>query len=369
MLINQDQIKICAISSDDTVRISELISLFRAMHGDGYPTPMVYDPAFWRAQIEHRMTSVTAQIDGQIAAHIALRTDKYDPQSIEVSLPLCSPECVELVPEVSRRFSDLIKRQCKRNSWRVVYSYIDSGCALSAELNRTIFSGMESVLLPNYVLAGFDSDQGSSLVSRSMFASQIFPFPDQLGELDLFLPSNHRLIIEKLYEPFGLIRNFIPRPVKSTPNSSYRPLHLTLLPHIETLHLEIIPSLVGDIKPILDKVRGYQSFNQFLFVDLSDPFTPDLSEQLETFGFRFCGVLPRRKGRDSLVLWNSPRLRSELVSTGLVNTARAKLLGEYCRHYDFDLALAAAGLNTQADHSKYSKKREGKRYAEVSGRA
>lgn len=345
--ISGEDIAIYAISSDDSVRIAQLIDLFQRTHGEAYPVKAVYDPEFWRAQIELRMTSIVTEIAGQIVAHVAIKPDKQEVGAVQITLPVCDQQCIEGVSVIAKKYAALIRRQCRRNSWPLLYHYVSTNCYLSTALSSELFYDNETAVCPAYLLRGHSELESPQQISgTTVFLTQLIPYPEKFTETELYLPEKHLEICRKLYEPFGLERKFSTRPKPVKNPTARKAIHITDLRHIETAHIEVSPSLVGDVDALIKGIRPYKDYAIYLFLDLSDPFTPDFCDSLEKLGYRFSGVLPVRKGHDSLVLWKEQDIKFD---SGLLYSARAKLLLEYLKHYDLNKALEIAGITKSSE--------------------
>ena len=333
---SQQRFAVVALSPDDSVKISQLTDLFERASGDCYPVQRVYDNAFWSGQIDHRLTSLAVFLNELLVAHIAIKPDRTDPSQVQLVLPITDLKELSDIREAAALLADVLKRQCRRQRWRMIYHYALGCCPLSSALVTELMGSLETAICPAYLAlpqqqarahANLDEKKRSS----NVIITQVIPFPAHFPHLDLYVPEMHREFCRWLYAPLGLERTFrSPARLAAAALADRSATEVREFPLLGTTHVEVFPSFVGDTRQMLSSVERHKERELYLFVDATDPKCSEICEELEFSSFRFCGMLPLRKSRDSIVYW---REHDVPIDTGHLSSARATVLAEYIQNY------------------------------------
>lgn len=347
----QDEIVIRALNPDNAREAEELVELFQKNYGLSYPFQEVYNPHFWNSRVdvdedvEESLVSIVAVDDKRFVGHMALRKEPGSTR-MEMLFPAVHPVYRKKVFNMSRLFWRCILESARRQEWKVIYHYSLLSYPISQVVSAKCFRSDTVALLPSTTLAGQyrslgikrQSGRASFLVMYNMLRDTTI-FPKML-----YTPAEHAGMIEELYQPLKLNRNFRkhsepvlqytqqlhgqshgsdnhlenvqmgngtyavtihPSPSLSKPrNNVLTPFSLRQDPVLNHTFLTIHPSDLSSFSQVAEQVEDFRKTqpNQlFVLIALDDPECPSLVGELETFGYRFSGILPEVCQRDYLV--------------------------------------------------------------------
>jgi hypothetical protein len=324
-----------AISPDNAAEIAQLTHLFCAVYGRRFPVKKVYDRHFWHSRIGSGFSSLVMRAGDEMVAHIACCTDRYDPRIVHLCFPACLPELTPRLPEIG----DMVIQQLRRNSSRQGWTMLNFSAFSEIPLSQTASSlmGFNSMaILPcSYPASDLNRQPRASRASRRerpsrshTINSQLFFRPEIEPARDLFVPNSHREICELLYSDLGLHRSFCEAGGRAPAAlcADRRAVERNYFPATRTSFLFLQPSLVSRAERQLFVPGSGKASTVFAIANLCDPACPALCSQLEESGFRFCGILPLYKGRDSIIYFWSDVATIEIEQ---FETARARTLAAY----------------------------------------
>ncbi len=197
------------------------------------------------------------------------------------------------------------------------FRFTDCGLLLATSPATWMFKGIE------------ESDQRISVILSYKYLSPPPP-------LVLYPPVHHRGMIEKLYENLGARHEYtVPdRPTDESPEAPVIETEVNLAESCGEIHVKRYgKSVVGQVREILRDLCVKQVAAINLFLNLEDPKTYFLTNELEELGFFFAGVLPRSGVGEALIL---QYLNNVPLDYGKVHayTDIAKELLEYVRGLD-----------------------------------
>lgn len=168
------------------------------------------------------------------------------------------------------------------------YGINDSGIELATSPTTWSFKGIKG-----------DSSQRISVVLGFKYVTP----PDSLT---LYPPPRHRVMVEKLYKNLRADHSFAaPDDPSYSPNPAGSVIDTVL--HASEGSAEIFVKTYGahvvrEVKSILRDLCIKQVSSITLFLNLEDPDTYFISEEFETMGFFFSGILPHSGVGDALIL-------------------------------------------------------------------
>ena len=131
-----------------------------------------------------------------------------------------------------------------------------------------------------------------------------FKYMQTPGRLTLYPPAHHRDMVAKLYRNLGVEHCFdVPAP---PPPATQEPVILSSVNPAEGC-AEIFVARYGDgvVREVRKLLRGFclqQVAAINLFLSLEEPATSFLTQEFETLGFFFAGILPCARVGDALIL-------------------------------------------------------------------
>lgn len=338
----EPSLAIKAVNPDNFREAGQLVELFTAAYGTSYFHKQVYDPHFWFAkdgteEEEPQLTSIVALDENRFIGHLALK-GAGEPGINQLLLPAVHPAYRKQVFEMSRVFWQCVESMARRQGWRLVYHFSHVAHPISQVVAAKCFRSVEVALIPNYILPARYHVMGmrrcklrTSLVAMyNVFDTSALP------TLTIYPPEHHADIIRELYYPLRLDRVFkqgadaspwrSPSHVGRQDGHSPSPLEAR---EFELDKLTIIPSQITNIEQLLrvaaeaSKTRGRRLFIQ---IALDDPYCALTCRALESYGYRFCGVLPLLGGRDYILY---SEFENEELEALTLYSHRAKALRAY----------------------------------------
>lgn len=338
--MQNSEIKVRAISSDNLVDIGLVMRLFKKTFANCYPIQGVYDPQFWQSHIGTRFVSLVGSVGNDVVWHAALHPDKDNPSNMQLAYMVADTERPEVLGPVLEMAWKIINNQALRNNWGLLYHFISATSLPMQALSNQTLGSVEMALCPGYLGCAATPDKRSSvLVAQNIFNSENLP------EKTLYAPKHHLDVVSYLYSSLGLARDFeaapkVVRPIRANLDG----LELRYFNLTEVCHATLLPSKLSNYKSLLTELSSHPSKALYLFVDLADPMCPEVCNYIEDAKFRFCGVLPLIQGRDQLIYWR-PQAGFKLESS--LHSERAVLLASYINSYDMQRALKDAGQVVQ----------------------
>jgi hypothetical protein len=340
-----NEVKIKALSPDNGAAIRGIVRLFSHVYGDTFPLKGVYDPNFWGAQLGKRFISIVAEDRGDIVAHIALHRDATSPGDTILSLPVVDPAYRHSSTDITRAAMETVRRLARTQGWRSCTGFVYEGIRAMQTVPAAILHSKEVAILPGYLPEEPIKARGERLSRRhlvsergsrrhALVTQRVFTPSSISATAPIHLPANHREICRLLYAPLGLKRTFA-EPTGEAVGAQ--------LPGIEKIyhrargsyHLFLSPSALKSTRDIEPRSwNGHKAL--FAYVNLFDPGCPAMCRSLEDRGYRFCGIAPLLRGRDSVVFFKESepyRDRSPFSSP------RARMLSRYIETYDISQAL------------------------------
>jgi serine/threonine-protein kinase RsbW len=164
----------------------------------------------------------------------------------------------------------------------------DCGIQLATSPATWEFKGIES-----------DSTQRISVVLG-------FKYTEKPEPVKIYAPDAHRLMLEKLYKNIGAENNFL-KPETGAPVFEYKEsvIYTRVYATEETAEIIVVKygsDILQELKVILRDLCMKHIASITLFLNLEDPNTHFMCEQIEPLNFFFSGILPKTHYGDALVL-------------------------------------------------------------------
>ena len=352
-----NEIKIKALSPDNSAAIRGIVRLFNHVYGDSFPLPGVYDPEFWRAQMGRRFISLVAEDRRDIVAHLAIHTDHGSPSDTVISLPVIDPAYRQSSQDITRAAAETVRRLARTQHWRSCTGFVYEGVRAMETIPTTLLNSKEVALLPGYLPSEPIRARGERLPHRRLFhargsrrhalvTQRIYSGDTASSDLPLFVPTHHREICRILYAPLGLKRCFAADGTQREVALN-QPIELSYHRGLGAYHLFITPSLING--PLNLEPRTWDGHKAlFVYMNLHDPACPSACGELENQGYRFCGIAPclptkstvaGKAGsltRDSIVFFKETEAYRDRAAFA---SPRAQMLSRYIETYDIGQAL------------------------------
>jgi hypothetical protein len=271
---------------------------------------------------------LVAVLDGEVIAHLSIHRDKANASHVEVAYPVCHPDHVGVLPEIFAKAWSVLSRQRERQGWKMLYYFSLCDRHEMQLLGSSLLETTEVAICPGY-LPNFDQLNGNGLRSDILITQKIFE-PQNEEPLTVFIPQKHREIVHFLYQPLGLNRNFSTngraKHTKPHLSADAAAVERQFFRRTGVEQAFVRPSLLGSSATLLKRIKRKDRHSRYLYLDLADPQTPVLAEQLEDQGFRFSGILPLFHNTDSIVYFEDTGDPLEL--SGLIGE-RGQALAHY----------------------------------------
>lgn len=340
-----NRIKIKALSPDNAVAIRGLIRLFSHVYGGTFPVKGVYDPAFWAAQLGKRFVSIVAEDGGDIVAHLAVHRDGTNPVDSFISLAVIDPAYRHSTNEIAQEAGAMIRGLARRQGWCSCTAFVYEDVRAMQAISDSIVRSKEVAILPGYLPASpvkargerlshkrFHAERGSR--RHGLVTQRIFN-PATVAPLTIYVPDRHREICRLLYAPLGLERRMAPNSPGHSGVVSTGAIERSYHRGLGTYHTFVTPSGVSSHTSL--EPNGWDGSKAlFVYADLGDPRCPDFAESLENQGYRFCGIVPLVRGRDSIVFFKETE---PYLDRTPFESPRARMLSRYIETYDIARAL------------------------------
>lgn len=310
-----------AASPDNKFELQAIVDLLKAVYGESFPLPGVYDPQFWHQHIGHRFTSILVYRGRQLVGHLAAQREGADGRMIQILYPLCHPDYREESEQILGAAWALLEKQCLRQQWHGIYFFSFAHTPEMVAFGERTLRVRRTALCPAYFPSSNLKNQGARKSgSRSPAASrthqatertdiiigQRFFAPEQEKMHSIFVNEQHHDLVSKLYHSIGL-----PRDIKTS--ASREKLSSYPLPAdrsaIETryfsqsgiMHAYVEPSLLTSDSELATHFQRPHSISTFVFVKAYDPRALETAQWLENHGYEFSGILPHIHDRESLL--------------------------------------------------------------------
>jgi len=317
--VENDLFTFKALNADDDSEVLQLVRLFQRVYGDSFPLAPVYSAKFWKVHAGTRFTSLLAMQGRKVSAHLAIRPDRDNPLHIQIYLPACDPEFIAAGQEHHQQLVNLIKRQAERHGWQMLYCYLINNVQPMRFLAEDLFQTQEVAIWPKslpelQIGRATGSAEQNSLRRHVIVTQRLLNGASQAGleETPLYVPEWHRQVCAWLYSNLGLTRLFCTDFDHTRVKQQFLPTFSADRRSIETRTYRqtkvtlscVEPNLIGDFRQALRQLEQATGYYHYVSVNMQDPATPAFSAALEESGYRFCGVLPFHRGKESIIYCN-----------------------------------------------------------------
>jgi hypothetical protein len=320
-----------ALNLDSKLDLQRIVRLYRQAYGADCPWQRVYSHSFWQVQSRglNRQHSVhlVAESGGEFAAHLGLRGDG---SAFELFLAACDPgEQQRMLPIIRDGWSFLLKLG-QRQRWSSIFFYCQIGNLASQFTANKCFKAYETAIIPNCL-----PDRMALKLAR-----RFCPQPEcrsvmlmwrPLGESQpavLYPPLRHIELIQNLYAPLGLSRQFIETPQTTQDQSRHKQSKIDIIyrSHLGLQEIAIDPGYC-DVAAVIQSLQAKERPDrpQFVKLRLDNPLCPLMAAELEERAFSICGIQPALNG-DCLIYAHTD---GPLTQSLNLYSARAKRLWNY----------------------------------------
>lgn len=320
---------------DNQVELENLTELFASVYQDSFPRDGVYNAKFWSRHLNNDLKSIliygTDNNDNeQLLGHIALKTDKLIRKHIQLTLPAFSEQLENYKDEVSAIIKETCEKSAKRQGWELIYCFLFNKCKIWHEISENALGLQEMAICPSYIVNG-KNDKQDVIIAVKCFNKTI---DNSLSETNIYLPKQHDNMCKDLYKPLNLSRKFKASTNSSLANTIYaedRAIESNFFCKASVVHNFINPFMVNDKETLINKLNSHKANSNYVFINLFDAECPDFCNELEKKGFRFCGILPLYKGKDSIVYFRGDTKELSLKENmpGKKSTAMATYISSY----------------------------------------
>ncbi|MCO6431732.1 MAG: hypothetical protein J5J00_12815 [Deltaproteobacteria bacterium] len=306
-----------ALAPDNDRVLKSLVTLFEGAHGLSHPNKNVYALQYWRSHIGSRFTSLGAFVDGKMAAHIALLPDPHDQLVVQLIFPVVSPAYKQFEEEIIDALDSVIAKQAARRSWNSIFYFDYVGCPSEATFELPIMGSREVAIAPAYfpmidlssVKEGNANGNGSRSCRLTIEVRQAILNKSNEERKILYVPERHASVVNFLYEPFALQREFRSVAESSTTGTVISNPFFADCPAvyedyfspIETIHLYVQPSLITAAQKLQLLRKDGDAKARYIFLNMQDPACIALCQEIESQGFSFCGVMPCFFGQENII--------------------------------------------------------------------
>lgn len=167
-----------------------------------------------------------------------------------------------------------------------------------------------------------------------------FRFLNQPPAFPVYVPVHHRTMIERIYQELGHAPQFANAPADTSLDG---PSQVEVTTHPSSLYgiitvLQAGRNVAHEVQIALRRLCISRFETVFLELTLADPATATLCGEYEAMGFFFAGVLPRRDGKDRLVLQYLNNQRPDYDAISVASEFGRELL-DYVKQQDKTHAL------------------------------
>jgi hypothetical protein len=306
-------IAIRAINADNRRDVERLVHLLTSYYGAGHSFDGVYDTEYLLAQVEELdakacVMSLVAELNEQFVAHIALRFD-HGKKSVELLFPAIRPEQMNRLIDISHAFWSRIGELADKQNWELIYQYSPVSESALQIISAKFFESHDMALFPDVKPV----DVSSSAFRRLQTFSLMYHVFSASSEKQKYLypPAKHGAKVEELLGPARHNRVVI-KDVKKvsaiqTPQFREEPV-LVGYREIPGIHeITIAPDKLDDRRETLEYLREFaargakEGSRVCVKVAMENSSCPSFCSDLESIGFRFCGVSPFIDNRDYIL--------------------------------------------------------------------
>ncbi len=311
----------------DVAPLEEFLS--RCRQENGGSSFLVPEMSYLQGEVEDfenldKILSLVVAADSEILAHVALRFDSLDTAEIVATAVHPSHR------DYSFRFARLLWRKIQKlaaeQNWKAVYQFNRAADSCLQAVGSRCFESSEMALIPD------TSEEGAGGL---LLLLHTFRDPEE-DYRTVYPASAHAGKVQELFQFAGLQRAYASaefRRVIVNQNSTF-PIRRRVRAATGVDEVTVIPSAIGtgdDVFTYLSDclTRVNQEKNLLLIrVPLDEPESIKFAEELESKGFRFCGVLPAVEGRD----WSLfSKFENEHLNHFNLYSVRANELRDYLR--------------------------------------
>lgn len=323
---------------DNLVEIGNITELFREVHADNFPRTGVYSHKFWNRHLNRDLKSILIYGNDELLGHIALKAGINNKKHFELTLPAFSSRLMSQKQEVATIIRNIISKNAKKQAWELVYCFLFNECKNWHEISENALGMHEVVLCPNYI---DDKNSNGKENQDVIIAVKCFSRDEVSGTMptNIHIPAKHKEISKALYKPLNLNRKFKGKTtskIGAALHAEGRAIESNYFSKASVAHTFVNPSMLHDDTMTLGKLNGHPANSNYIFVNLFDAKTPEFCDKLEGLNFKFCGILPLFKGRDSVVYFRS---QSNEAKDKKMPSERTKNIAKYINTYVFSGSL------------------------------
>ncbi|MCL5125349.1 MAG: GNAT family N-acetyltransferase [Deltaproteobacteria bacterium] len=324
VLGHAEDLDIRMIRPDEGVRLARC---FYRVYGYTYGPRYVYSPDLLNILIESGKLVSAVAVDkaGEVVAHGAMRRTKPDDRVAELISLAVDPEFRGV--GLAAKIHLYLMNYARGLGLRGVFGEAVTIHPFSQRLCRSL-GGKESAVMPGYIPPAYykgiaDNNYGKRQVAIVYF----FPLDLSSESGRVFAPLNYQDILKKIYGRLGLYRDFgselvVPWGISCGETS----LSLVVSNDINSASI-VVNSYCPDTAKVIE-FRLKQLIKEgieYISLDLplGDPLTPYFSQELETMGFFFSGVIPHLVDGDAL--------RLQFLNTREINFDSASIESKFAK--------------------------------------
>lgn len=296
----------------------EVSRLFYRTYGYSYLSDIMYYPErLAELNREGLITSAVAvSEEGEIVGHLAITRETKDDMIAEAGKGAVNPSFRG--HDIFTGMQKLLIDEARAMGLKAIYGR--SVTVHSATQKMTEKTGYKDCgIVLGYAPAdiAFKAIQ-EQLVQRE---SLVFCFQPvvELPATSVYLPSRHESILRKLYENIGLTRSF-ETPEGSAPMPDLSVMKLKVFSEINSAEIVIQQYGKDAIRVLRNHLKDLcaKRIEHFtLFLNLGDPITSYMSEEIEKLGFFMGGIIPCLHFEDTLIL--------QYLNNAIVDPSKIKL--------------------------------------------
>ncbi|MGN0191040.1 MAG: hypothetical protein ACI39U_05230 [Candidatus Cryptobacteroides sp.] len=278
------------------IRADEMEKLVQCLYkvfGYTYSAEIVYHPDLLREQLAGGLYKGFVAVNGRgdIVAHTSMLKSSEDASICECGQAFVSPEYEHR--GLFLRLKSMLMEEAERIGLKGVYSSAVTGHPYTQAANLKlgcIETGLELSYIPNN-LKSIIQREGEE--QRQAVMSYFKPTGDQLP-MDVYVPEQHRGIIEDSYRHLGLQRTLL-QVSDSTLAEESSEIEEIAKTEWNQLHINIIRSgydLGERIRRTIRRALANGIAVIYVPIDLTKSYAPATVEVLEAEGFVYSGIMP-----------------------------------------------------------------------------
>jgi hypothetical protein len=296
-----------AASPDNSFDIQGIIQLFKAVYGETFPIRSVYDQQYWRQHIGARFTSILVFRGKRLVGHLAAQPEGSDGKMVQIMYPLCDPEALNHLDQISETAWNIFQTTAKRQAWQGIYFFALSHAPEMIRFAEVILGAKPIAICPAYfppINIGGSSSKSSE--RANIIISQKIFNPESDKQRSIYVTKEHADLTRKLYHGLRLPRDIRSEAKKDKLASYPLPadrvaIESRYFAHSGIMHAYIEPSLLVNDSELSATLLSPHAESTFVFVKAYDPRALEVSKWLEASGYDFSGVLPFIHDRESLL--------------------------------------------------------------------